>query len=121
MTSGSVRSVRDPRLHLLALLCVLVAGSAVFSGNWVGGHEGYAYLWRAAEVQAQLELGTLWPRWCPDFYWGYGYPFFVFYPPGVFVLGALLGQGVGLILGLGLTAMLGSAGPPSARNQPERV
>ena len=109
MTSGSVRSVRDPRLHLLALLCVLVAGSAVFSGNWVGGHEGYAYLWRAAEVQAQLELGTLWPRWCPDFYWGYGYPFFVFYPPGVFVLGALLGQGVGLILGLGLTAMLGSA------------
>ena len=95
-------------LHLGAVVCVVLVCAPVFSGNWVGGHEGYSYLWRTAEVRAQLVTGTLWPRWCPDFYWGHGYPFFVFYPPGVFLLGSVLGSlAPGLWWGLGLAAAIG--------------
>ncbi len=95
-------------LHLGAVVCVVLVCLPVLSGNWVGGHEGYSYLWRTAEVRAQLATGTLWPRWCPDFYWGHGYPFFVFYPPGVFLLGSVLGSLTpGLWWGLGLAAAIG--------------
>jgi len=89
---------------------VLCVGAPVLTGHWVGGHEGYSYLWRAAEVSEQLAGGTLWPRWCPDFYWGFGYPFFVFYPPGVFLAASAIAPLTpGLWWALGIVAMAGSA------------
>jgi hypothetical protein len=75
---------------------------------WLGGHEGPNYLHRTAEFAGQLAQGEPWPRWCPDFYWGYGYPFFVFYPPGVFYLAApLVLAGVGVVPALKVGVVLG--------------
>lgn len=79
-----------PWLHVAAVLTLAVVSLPVATGEWTGGHDYYSYVWRAAEVRAQVVQGDLWPRWCPDFYWGHGYPFFVFYPPAVFVLSALI-------------------------------
>ena len=104
------RGLTDWRLHALAAVVVVVACSPILTGNWVGGHDEYAYLWRAAEFRAQMADGVLWPRWCPHFFWGFGYPFFVFYPPGVFTLASAFGiLGGDLRLGLLLTGGLGSA------------
>ncbi len=94
--------------HVVAVVCVLAVSAPVLTGHWVGGHEGYGPLWRAAEAGAQLADGTLWPRWCPDFYWGFGYPFFVYYPPGVFVLASAVANVTSLPVAFGLVAMAGS-------------
>ncbi len=83
------RSESEPRslaLTLLAAAAVLGVCLPLAAPGFVGGHEGPAYLFRAAEFSGQLLEGEARPRWCPDFYWGYGYPFFVYYPPGLFYL-----------------------------------
>lgn len=71
------------------------------------------HVFRTAQVRACWEQGVFYPRWAPDFYYGYGYPIFNYYAPltyhigsalsfvpgldvvaavkGVFVLGLLLG------------------------------
>ena len=96
-------------LWLLALGSVLVVCAPLLLSAWVGGHEGPNYLFRTAEFAGQLGQGEPWPRWCPDFYWGYGYPFFVFYPPGVFYLAApLVLLGLGVIPALKLGVLLGT-------------
>lgn len=102
-------ALADWRLHALAAVVVLLACSPILTGNWVGGHDEYGYLWRAAEFRGQLAGGELWPRWCPHFFWGFGYPFFVFYPPGVFALASAAGLlGLDVRWGLLLTGALGS-------------
>jgi hypothetical protein len=59
--------------------------------------DGQVHLLRTLEVASLLHQGVLYPRWAPDFYLGYGYPFFNFYAPGAHILGAwlaLFGLGV---------------------------
>ncbi len=96
-------------LWLLALGSVLVVCAPLLIPSWVGGHEGPNYLFRTAEFAGQLAEGEPWPRWCPNFYWGHGYPFFVFYPPGVFYLAApFVLAGLGVIPALKLGIALGT-------------
>ncbi len=95
-------------LGLLAFASVAVVCAPLLADAWVGGHEGANYLYRTAEFKALLAQGEPWPRWAPDFYWGYGYPFFVFYPPGVFWLSSLLGAVIGVAGGLKATVVIGS-------------
>ena len=42
------------------------------------------------QFDASIQDGMLYPRWQPDFNFGYGYPFFNIYSPGVFYLGEAL-------------------------------
>ena len=96
-------------LWLLALGATLVVCAPLLLPAWSGGHEGPNYLYRTAEFASQLAQGEPWPRWCPNFYWGYGYPFFVFYPPGVFYLASsLVLVGLGVIPALKLGVVLGT-------------
>jgi uncharacterized membrane protein len=60
----------------------------IWEPNWFGSHEGQGYVLRTVEFAAELERGILYPRWCPDFYGGYGSPFFVFYAPLVYAAAA---------------------------------
>ena len=39
------------------------------------------HVFRAAEYGEVLRGGVLYPRWAPDFYYGYGYPIFNYYAP----------------------------------------
>jgi hypothetical protein len=39
------------------------------------------HVFRAAEYGEVLQDGVLYPRWAPDFYYGYGYPIFNYYAP----------------------------------------
>ncbi|MBI3762986.1 MAG: glycosyltransferase family 39 protein, partial [Chloroflexi bacterium] len=39
------------------------------------------HIYRAGEIIFSLREGILWPRWAPDFYYGYGYPVFNYYAP----------------------------------------
>ncbi|MCP4872227.1 MAG: hypothetical protein GY898_26285 [Proteobacteria bacterium] len=94
-------------LILLALASTAVVCGPLVLGAWIGGHEGTNYLYRTAEFSSQMSQGEPWPRWAPDFYWGYGYPFFVFYPPLVFWISGLLTAVAGVAGALKLTMAVG--------------
>ncbi len=44
------------------------------------------HVFRAAEYGEVLRDGVLYPRWAPDFYYGYGYPIFNYYAPFTYLL-----------------------------------
>jgi hypothetical protein len=54
---------------------------------WFETDEKAEYVTRTVEYAAALARGDLYPRWCPDFYAGYGSPFFHYYAPAVYWLG----------------------------------
>ncbi len=63
--------------------------------------DGYVHLLRALETTQLVRAGHLYPRWAPDFYLGYGYPFFNFYAPGAHLLIAAFAlAGLGVLRGL---------------------
>ena len=63
--------------------------------------DGYVHILRTLEVSHLLREGVLYPRWAPDFYLGYGYPFFNFYAPGAHLLAALAAlTGLGVLRGV---------------------
>ncbi len=44
------------------------------------------HVYRAAEYGEVWRSGVLYPRWAPDFYYGYGYPIFNYYAPFAYTL-----------------------------------
>ncbi|HEY5281882.1 MAG TPA: 6-pyruvoyl-tetrahydropterin synthase-related protein [Polyangia bacterium] len=58
--------------------------------NWFASHEMGSYVIRTVEWAVESRAGTVYPRWCPDFYGGYGSPFFVFHGPVVYGLAGFL-------------------------------
>jgi hypothetical protein len=58
--------------------------------DWFTSHEMVSYVVRTVEWAVELRAGAIYPRWCPDFYGGYGAPFFVFHGPVVYALAGFL-------------------------------
>jgi len=58
--------------------------------NWWQSHENIWYPVRVHEYLLSWDAGVWYPRWCPNFYGGYGYPFLNYYAPGVYFFGALI-------------------------------
>ncbi len=60
------------------------------------------HVYRAAELGHALRSGAWYPRWAPDFYFGYGYPIFNYYAPFTYYLANLfdLLPGVGIVEGV---------------------
>src|SRR5512143_733006 len=58
------------------------------------------HVFRAAEYSDSLSGGVLYPRWAPDFYYGYGYPIFNYYAPFTYALASLLAIPVGIVAGV---------------------
>ena len=47
------------------------------------------HVYRAAEYADVWRDGVLYPRWAPDFYYGYGYPIFNYYAPFTYALASV--------------------------------
>ena len=68
------------------------------------------HIFRLAELSRLVRGGVWYPRWAPDFYYGYGYPIFNYYAPLTYyvgllpmlLLGASAVQGVKFVFVLGL-------------------
>lgn len=60
--------------------------------NWWQSHENIWYPVRVHEYLLSWDAGVWYPRWCPNFYGGYGYPFLNYYAPGVYFFGALISR-----------------------------
>ncbi|MCC9076520.1 hypothetical protein FKZ61_010410 [Litorilinea aerophila] len=66
-------------------LC-LGAGLALFwsTASWPETPDGLFHLHRVRALAEALSMGVLWPRWFPDFAFGYGYPVLNFYAPAFY-------------------------------------
>jgi uncharacterized membrane protein len=67
------------------------------------------HIYRAAELGHTLRAVVFYPRWAPDFYFGYGYPIFNYYAPLTYYLANLfdLLPGVDIVGGVSAVFVLG--------------
>jgi hypothetical protein len=56
------------------------------TGDWYVSHQAYRYPYLMELFQASFLAGHVYPRWLPELFGGYGYPTFLFYPPGFWFL-----------------------------------
>jgi len=75
---------------LLALALGLVAAGPFLAQPGLPRQtDAELHVYRAAELGHLLRAGALYPRWAPDFYFGYGYPIFNYYAPLTYYLANL--------------------------------
>ncbi len=87
----------DWGLLLMLLLALLAALPFVARPGLPRETDAELHVFRTAELMNCLHGGALYPRWAPNFWYGYGYPFFNYY--GSFTY--YLASGVGLLTGEG--------------------
>ncbi len=84
-----LRSRSEP----LALALLGVGVALLFwllSARWPDTPDGWIHLQRVRALSEALRMGVLYPRWFPDFGFGYGYPVLHYYAPGFYYPPALL-------------------------------
>src|SRR5512143_2274959 len=89
-------------LNLITILIVVVIAALPFlTRPGLPRHTDLElHVFRAAEYGEVLRDGILYPRWAPDFYYGYGYPIFNYYAPFTYALASLLAIPVGIVAGV---------------------
>ena len=80
----------DPYLGLLILFSIFAIGPLLAPGYFWGAHDGRHSVYFLFEFDRVIQDGIFYPRWLPDFTFGYGYPFFNIYGPGAFYVGEAL-------------------------------
>ena len=98
-----INGLRAPETLDLLLVAglVVVVLAPLLGGGWTETHEKDSYLLRVFALDQALADGQRSIRWMPLMSQGYGYPFFNFYAPLVFVVAEAFH-----LLGLAITASL---------------
>ena len=71
----------DPYLLLVVLFSLFAIGPLLQPGYQWDAHDARHSVYFLFEFHQGIEDGLLYPRWQPDFAFGYGYPFFNIYGP----------------------------------------
>jgi hypothetical protein len=77
----------DPYLFLTLLLTVFALGPLLQPGYFWGTHDARHNVYFLFEFDRSIQDGIWYPRWAPDFTFGYGYPFFNVYGPLAYYVG----------------------------------
>lgn len=91
---------RDSLFWLTLLLTAFAVAPFMLPGYFWGANDARHHVYFLFEFNRLVEDGIWWPRWSPDFAFGYGYPFFNIYGPFSHFVAELLLR----FLGLGYTA-----------------
>ncbi len=83
-------SLFDPYLWLTLLLSLPVIGPLLQPGYFWGAHDARHSVYFLYQFDRAIQDGVWYPRWAPDFAFGYGYPFFNIYGPLSSYLGEVL-------------------------------
>jgi hypothetical protein len=83
----------DPYLIATILLSLFALGPLVQPGYHWGAHDARSHVYFLFEFNKSIQDGILWPRWGPDWGFGYGYPFWNIYGP----LAYYVGEGIHLL------------------------
>ncbi|MHB0875581.1 MAG: 6-pyruvoyl-tetrahydropterin synthase-related protein [Anaerolineae bacterium] len=96
------------RLPLLLVLgATLLASLPLLRAGLPDTHDGLFHVYRLAALDEAIRAGCFYPRWFPDFAFGYGQPVLLFYGPASYYVAelfCLLGAGYLLATKLSLTA-----------------
>lgn len=87
-------------MGLVLLFGLVVISPLLQPGYFWGAHDARHDVYFIQQYGLSLKEGILWPRWSPDWTFGYGYPFFTIYAPLSSFVGAVFNQ----VLGLGYEA-----------------
>ncbi len=72
----------EPYLILLILFSLFAIGPLLAPGYFWGAHDGRHSVYFLFEFDRSIQDGIFYPRWAPDYTFGYGYPMFNIYAPG---------------------------------------
>ncbi|MBM4424015.1 MAG: hypothetical protein FJ030_11590 [Chloroflexi bacterium] len=86
-----LRRYSDPGLLVAALIAALGAWPLLTRPSMPTMTDAEMHIYRVAEIASSIRQGVLYPRWAPDFYFGYGYPVFNFYSPLAYHVAAYYG------------------------------
>lgn len=81
---NSTRIRIDPYLILLIFFSIFAIAPLLGPGYFWGAHDGRHSVYFLFEFDRAIQDGIFYPRWAPDFTFGFGYPFFNIYAPGAF-------------------------------------
>ncbi len=81
---------RDRFFWLALALCVFAVAPFLQPGYFWGANDARHHVYFLFEFDRLVQDGIWWPRWSPDFAFGYGYPFFNIYAPLSHFLAELL-------------------------------
>lgn len=88
INAGAIRMIAP--WALILLLSVPAVAPLTHPGYFWGAHDARHSVYFLLEFDRSFRDGVLYPRWMPDFNFGYGYPFFNIYSPGAFYLSEFL-------------------------------
>jgi uncharacterized membrane protein len=71
----------DPNLWLVVALSLFAWGPLLGPAYFFNAHDAKHSVFFLVEFDQTFRDGYLWPRWSPDFSFGYGYPLFNLYAP----------------------------------------
>ncbi len=80
----------DPYLLLLIAFSLFAIGPLLGPGYFWGAHDGRHSVYFLFEFDRAIQDGIWYPRWAPDFAFGYGYPMFNIYAPGALYVSEFL-------------------------------
>ncbi len=86
---GEGMSKIDWGLGLALVLALIAAAPFLTRPGLPRQTDAELHVYRAAELGHVLRAGIFYPRWAPDFYFGYGYPIFNYYAPLTYYLANL--------------------------------
>ncbi|MCI0476604.1 MAG: hypothetical protein L0Y55_10185, partial [Anaerolineales bacterium] len=72
----------DSYLVLLILFSIFAIAPLLAPGYFWGAHDGRHSVYFLFEFDRSIQDGIFYPRWAPDYTFGYGYPMFNIYAPG---------------------------------------
>lgn len=72
---------RDPLFWLTLALTIFAIAPFMLPGYFWGANDARHHVYFLFEFDRVFQDGIWWPRWSPDFAFGYGYPFFNIYGP----------------------------------------
>lgn len=81
---------REPLFWLTLGLTLFAVAPFMAPGYFWGANDARHHVYFLFEYHRLVEDGIWWPRWSPDFAFGYGYPFFNIYGPFSHFVGELL-------------------------------
>ncbi|RMF28479.1 MAG: hypothetical protein D6759_15725, partial [Chloroflexi bacterium] len=105
----AIHRVLNSGLPVVLLLVLIAAAPFLTRPGLPRGTDAELHVFRAAELGYSLRAGVLYPRWAPDFYYGYGYPIFNYYAPLTYYLanGFALLPGLEVVAGVKAVFVLG--------------
>jgi hypothetical protein len=94
--------------YLWVLLLALPAAIPLFQSGYLDSHDGLFHLYRLQALDEAIHAGVVYPRWFPEFAFGYGQPVLNYYSPLTYYVAQLFHMlGPGYILSAKLTFAAG--------------